>query len=204
MTAHAERVGVLALLGVLMLVGWCAVALGVAADSNESGARAVGAVVSKREGSTTIVIGGPFAAAAIVVANAPDQPDAVPADESSDAAPRVVSNDHPVIFGSVAIFSSPAAPDGVTVANAVPDGVPAADVPAADVPAADVPAADFPAAHDAAMLLDGVSAPESAGSDGSAVIMEADRILADSAALEELWRLPAATAEQRRPVTKQA
>lgn len=189
MTAHAERVGVLALLGVLMLVGWCAVALGMAADSRADGTRTVGAVVSKREGSTTIVIGGPFAAAAIVVSN-PSGPDAdaAPADGSPDA---MTSQDLPVVFGSVVIFRSSPVPD-----PAVPDGAAAV--------AEGAPEPDLPLAHDAAMLLDGVVAAEPAGFDGAAVVMEADRILADSAALEELWRLPAATADQRLPVIKQA
>jgi hypothetical protein len=148
LTAHAERVGVLAVLGVLVLVGWCTVALGVSAASEASGARTVGAVVSKRNGSTTIVVGGPFAAAAIVVPNGPEPGVDVAADDSCD---RVVAKDLPVIFGSIAIFESSAVPE-----------------------------------------------PE------PAVVVEADRILAASAALEELWRLPAATADQRQPVTKQA
>lgn len=170
----------LALLGVLMLVGWCAVALGVSADSAAGASRTVGAVVSKRHGSTTIVVGGPFAAAAIVVSNAPGpEADAVPADGSPDA---ITAEDQPVVFGSVAIFHTS----------------PLSDTAASD----EVP--DLPAAHDAAMLLDGVSPLEPAGFDGSAVVMEAERILADSAALEELWRQPAATADQRLPVTKQA
>jgi hypothetical protein len=146
LTAHAERVGVLAVLGVLVLVGWCTVALGVSAASEASGARTVGAVVSKRNGSTTIVVGGPFAAAAIVVPNGPEPGVDVAADDSCD---RVVAKDLPVIFGSIAIFESSAEPE-------------------------------------------------------PAVVVEADRILAASAALEELWRLPAATADQRQPVTKQA
>lgn len=190
MTAHAERMGVLALLGTLMLVGWCAVALALAADSGESGARAVGAVVSKRQSCTTIVIGGPFAAAAIVVSNSPDPTDAVPVDDTSDAGPRVVADDQRVIFGSVAISSSWAVPDATDADVVVPGSVP-------DY----VPAADVPAARDAAMLLDKVSEPEPVGFDGAAVIVEADRILVESAALEVLWRMPAATAEQprRRP-----
>lgn len=179
----------LALLGLLMLCGWCAVAIGVSTDSGAGGARTVGAVVSKRGGSTTIVVGGPFAAAAIVVTNDPEPgADAVPADEHSDAA---TTWELPVIFGSVAIFDSSDGPDRSAVAD---DSYPADGVPTPDVPAA----------YDAAMLLDGVSTPAPLGFDGAGVITEADRILADSAALEELWRLPAATADQRAPVTKQA
>jgi hypothetical protein len=160
MTAHAERVGVLALLGVLMLVGWCAVALGVSADAGTGTARSVGAVVSKRDGSTTIVVGGPFAAAAIVVPDSP-APTGEAADQLADAAAGdAVIEGLPIVFGSIAIFNSTPVPEP--------------------------------------------AAPVVAGFDGSAVVVEADRILADSAALEELWRLPAATADQRQPVTKQA
>jgi hypothetical protein len=120
---------VLVLLALLMMVGWCAFALGVSANSEATGARTVGAVVSKRDGSTTIVIGGPFAAAAIVVSHDPE----------------------PVAAGARADEHPDAVPDAIAVS----------------------------------------------------AVLEAEKILADSAALEELWRLPAATADQRGPVAKQ-
>jgi hypothetical protein len=136
------------------------------------GSRTVGGVVSKREGSTTIVIGGPFASAAIVV---PDEPapraGPVYADRTSDA--DLPARDLPAVFGSVAL-------------------------------------PDASALLDAAALLDASALPgeadlvgDAASFDGS-VVMEADRILADSAALEDLWRLPAVTEEQRQTVGKQA
>jgi hypothetical protein len=151
MTAHAERVGVLVLLALLMMLGWCAFALGVSADSEATGARTIGAVVSKRDGSTTIVIGGPFAAAAIVVSHDPEPVAArARADEPSDAVPdAIVASAVPTVSGGTAVPDTSAVPD-VSVAE------------------------------------------------------EAEKILADSAALEELWRLPAATADQRGPVAKQA
>ena len=163
------------LLGLLMLVGWSAVALGIAADSGTQGSRTMGGVVSKRDGSTTIVIGGPFASAAIVVPDGPEPASgaSAPSDATiSDAVPDALAGDLPAVFGSVTIPDTPAGLEQPALldASALPGE------------------ADF--VTDPAALDD-------------SVLQEADRILADSAALEELWRLPAATEEQRQAVGKQ-
>lgn len=208
MTAHAERVGVLALLGLLMLVGWSAIALGMAADSGAHVSRTMGGVVSKRDGATTIVIGGPFASAAIVVPN--EEPSigtgyaaAVYADGTSDAVPdyvpdEIVTGQLPAVFGSVSLSDT----SGLVEAA---DLIDSSALPDESDFLMDTAAFDGAAFESA--VFDGAGSDD-AGFDGpspfeGAVVMEADQILADSAALEELWRLPAVTAEQRQTVGKQ-
>jgi hypothetical protein len=64
-----------------------------------------------------------------------------------------------------------------------------------------VAASDLPAVFGTVPVPSAV--PDFAVIPALSVAAEADKILADSAALEELWRLPAATADQREPVAEQ-
>ena len=181
MTVHTQQLGILSLLGLLMLVGWSAIAL--ALGSRDGAFRAVGGTVSKRGGNTTvIVVGGPYASAAIVVQ---DPTEISPGAGHAASTPGEVP-------GALPATDHPAAPDDVSALLAEPDLI------------ADSTIASGSAVFDGSVVLDGsVVFDGSVVLDGS-VVMEADRILADAAALEELWRLPAVTAEQRQTVGKQA